>query len=152
MKNLIVFFLCIAILSIGACTKKIDIEEDEVAIRKVWEQTQAAFNNHDAEGMAASWDKVLENWRGNRKGTAQKEYYSDLFKQQTRVQSKLLEEVGIIFVTPDVAIYKALMDNTGLVDKEGEPRPQVKWLGAWVLVKKDGKWLNAAFFSRPIEE
>ena len=152
MKNLIVFFLGIAILSIGACTPKVDTEEDEVAIRKVWEQNNAAFNNHDAEGMAASWDKASENWRGNQKGTALVEYYSDLFKQQTRVKSNLLEEVGIIFVTPDVVIYKALMDNTGLVDKEGKPRPQVKWLGAWVFVKRDGKWLHAAFFSRPIEE
>lgn len=139
MRNLIVFFLGMAILSIGACAKKIDIEEDEAAIRKVWEQTNAAFNNHDAEGMAANRDKINENWSGNRKGTAQTEYYSDLFKQQPRIKSNLLEEVGIIFVTPDVAIYKALMDNTGLVDEEGKPLPQLKWLGAWVFVKRDGK-------------
>ena len=25
--------------------------------------------------------------------------------------------------------------------------PPFKWLGAWVLVKKDGKWLCAAIFS-----
>ncbi len=102
--------------------------------------------------MAACQDKVWENWRGDQKGTALVNYYSDLFKRQTRIKSDLLEEIGIIFVTPDVAIYKALMDNTGLVDKEGKLRPQLKWLGAWVFVKKDGKWLNAAFFSRPIEE
>ncbi len=152
MKNLIVFFLGIAILSIGACAKKIDIEEDEAPIRKAWEQINAAFNNHDSEGMAAGRDKACENWKGDQKGSALVKYYSDLFKQQTRIKSHLLEEVGIIFVTPDVAIYKALMDNTGLVDKEGKPRPQVKWLGAWLFVKRDGKWLLAAFFSSSIEE
>ncbi|GAI15834.1 unnamed protein product [marine sediment metagenome] len=152
MKNVIVFFLGIAILSIGACAKKIDIEEDEVAIRKVLEQINAAFQNHDAEGMAALWDQSVESWNGSRKGAAQVKYYADLFNLQPSIKSNHLEEIGIIFVTPDVAIYKALMDNTGLVDKEGKPRPQVKWLGAWVFNKKNGKWLNAAFFSRPIEE
>ena len=128
-----------------------DQTEDEATIRKLVKQTNTAFNNHDAEGMAASGDEAIENWKGNRKGAAYFEYYSDLFKQQPRIKSNLLEEVGIIFLTPDVAIYKALMYNTGLVDKEGKPRPQWEWLGAWVFVKKDGKWLNTAFFSRPIE-
>ncbi len=43
------------------------------------------------------------------------------------------------------------MGNTGLVDEDGKPLPQLNWLGAWVMVKKNGKWLNAAFFSRPIQ-
>ena len=77
---------------------------------------------------------------------------ADLFKRQPSIKSKRLEEIGIIFFTPDVAVYKALMDNTGLVDEDGNPLPQVKWLGAWVMVKKNGKWLSAAFFTRLIEE
>ncbi len=80
------------------------------------------------------------------------EYYADLFKRQPSIKSKHLEEIGIIFLTPDVAVYKARMDNTGLVDEDGKSLPQLKWLGAWVMVKKNGKWLSAAFFSRPIEE
>ena len=127
--------------------------EDEAAIRKVWEQNQAAFNNHDAKGMAALWEtSLVESWDGSAKGAARVEYYADLFKRQPSIQSERLEEIGIIFVTPDVAVYKALMDNTGLVDEDGKPLPQLKWLGAWVMVKKNGEWLSAAFFSRPIEE
>ena len=127
--------------------------EDEAAIRKVWEQNQAAFNNHDAKGMAALWEtSLVESWNGSAKGAARVEYYADLFKRQPSIQSERLEEIGIIFVTPDVAVYKALMDNTGLVDEDGKPLPQLKWLGAWVMVKKNGEWLSAAFFSRPIEE
>jgi hypothetical protein len=63
-----------------------------------------------------------------------------------------LEEIGIIFFTPDVAVYKALMDNTGRVDEDGKPLPQVKWLAAVVMVKRNGQWLQAAWFTRPIEE
>lgn len=146
------------ILTIGVCLlfssvpAMVDQAEDEAAIRKVFEQTNAAFNNHDAEGMAAHWDKSIESWDGSRKGAAQVEYYADLFKRQPSIKSNFLGEIGIIFVTPDVAVYKTRMDNTGLVDEDGKPRPQLKWLGAWVMVKKNGKWLNAAFFSRPIEE
>ena len=127
--------------------------EDEAAIRKVWEQNQAAFNNHDAKGMAALWEtSLVESWDGSAKGAARVEYYADLFKRQPSIQSEVLGEIGIIFVTPDVAVYKARMDNTGLVDEDGKPLQQVKWLGAWVMVKKNGEWLSAAFFSRPIEE
>ena len=126
--------------------------EDEAAIRKAMEQKIAAFNNHDAKGMAALWDKSAESWDGSRKRAAQAEYYADMFKRQPSIKSKRLEEIGIIFFTPDVAVYKALMDNTGMVDEDGKPLPQVKWLGAWIMVKKNGKWLGAAFFSRPIEE
>ncbi len=149
---LVLLFVFIFSVSIYSLPAMADQTEDEATIRKLVEQMNTAFNNHDAEGMAASWDEAIENWRGNRKGAASVEYYSDLFKQQPRIKSNLLEEVGIVFLTPDVAIFKALMDNTGLVDKEGKPRPQVKWLGAWVFVKKDGKWLNTTFFSRPTEE
>ncbi len=127
--------------------------EDEAAIRKVMEQNQAAFNNHDAKGMAAlSETSLIESWDGSRKWTAGNEYMADMFKRQPSIKSKILEEIGIIFFTPDVAVYKALMDNTGLVDEDGKQLPQLKWLGAWVMVKKNGEWLSAAFFTRPIEE
>ncbi len=104
--------------------------------------------------MAAYGDpSVAESWDGSLKGAARfVEDMADMFKRQPNIKSKLLEEIGIIFFTPDVAVYKALMDNTGMVDEDGKPLPQVKWLGAWVMVKRNGKWLGAAFFSRPIEE
>jgi len=146
-------------LTIGVCLlfssvpAMADQAEDEAAIRKVVEQLNAAFNNHDAKGMAALWEtSLVESWNGSAKGAARVEYYADLFKRQPSIKSKRLEEIGIIFFTPDVAVYKALMDNTGLVDEDGKPLPQLKWLGAWVMVKRNGKWLSAAFFSRPIEE
>ncbi|MEE8186261.1 MAG: nuclear transport factor 2 family protein [Nitrososphaerales archaeon] len=127
------------------------ITKQELLLRE-WEQIDAAFDNHDAKGMGAFWDQSIESWDGSLKGAAEVEYYADLFKRQPSIKSKRFEEIGIVFVTPDVAVYKARMDNTGLVDEDGKLLPQVKWLGAWVMVKKNGKWLSAAFFSRHIEE
>jgi len=129
--------------------------EDEAAIRKVMEQMSVAFNNHDAKGMAAlSEISLVESWDGSYKGMAGSDNISmvDIFKRQPSIKSHILEEIGIIFFTPDVAVYKALMDNTGMVDDDGKPLPQLKWLAASVMVKRNGKWLSAAFFTRLIEE
>ena len=145
-------------LTIGVCLlfpsvpAMADRAEDKAAIRKVFEQINAAFNNHDAKGMFALVDESSESWNGSRKGAAQAEYYADMFKRMPSIKSERLKEIGIIFVTPDVAVYKALMDNTGLTDEDGKPLPQLKWLGAWIMVKRNGKWLSAAFFTRLIEE
>ena len=145
-------------LTIGVCLlfcsvpAMVDQAEDKAAIRKAMEQINAAFNNHDAKGMFALVDESSESWDGSRKGAAQAEYYADMFKRMPSIKSERLKEIGIIFVTPDVAVYKALMDNTGLTDEDGKPLPQLKWLGAWIMVKRNGKWLSAGFFSRLIEE
>ena len=146
-------------LTIGACLLFSSMPamaaqaEDEAAIRKVMEQLNAAFNNHDGKGMGALSEISLgENWDGSYKWTAESNNLVDVWKQQPSIKSHILEEIGIIFFTPDVAVYKALMDNTSLVDEDGKPLPQLKWLGAWVMVKRNGQWLQAAFFTRPIEE
>ena len=147
-------------LTIGACllfssmpAMAAQAEEDEAAIRKVVEQVTAAFNNHDGKGMGALAEISLgENWDGSYKWTAESDNMVDLWKQQPSIKSHILEEIGIIFFTPDVAVYKALMDNTGRVDEDGKPLPQVKWLAAVVMVKRNGQWLQAAWFTRPIEE
>ena len=147
-------------LTIGVCllfysmpAMAAQAEEDEAAIRKVVEQVTAAFNNHDGKGMGALSEISLgENWDGSYKWTAESDNMVDLWKQQPSIQNHILEEIGIIFFTPDVAVYKALMDNTGRVDEDGKPLPQVKWLAAVVMVKRNGQWLQAAFFTRPIEE
>ena len=151
MKNLITLTIGVCLL-FSAVPAMADQAEDEAAIRKVFEQINAAFNNHDAKGMFALVDESVESWDGSRKGAANFEYYADMFKRMPSIKSNFLEEIGIIFLTPDVAVYKAFMDNTGLVDEDGKRLPQLKWLGAWVMVKRNGKWLSAAFFSRLMEE
>ena len=146
----------LVILTIGVCLlfssapAMADQSEDEAAIRKVFEQITVAFNGHDAEGIAAHWDPSLESWDGSRRGAAQfLEFYSDLFKRQPHIKGRS-EEIGIVFLTPDCAVYKSRIENTDLVGKDGELQPQLrwKWLGAWAMVRKDNRWLVAAWFSR----
>ncbi len=131
MKYLITLTIGVCLL-FSAVPAMADQDEDEAAIQKVVEQINAAINNHDAKGMAALWDKSVESWNGSRKSAAHMEYYADLFKRQPSIKSNRLGEIGIILVTPDVAVYKARMDNTGLVHEDGKALPQLKWLGACV--------------------
>jgi uncharacterized protein (TIGR02246 family) len=49
MKNLIVFFLVVAFLAIGSCTKKVDIEADIEAIKSMTEKYDATINAGDLD-------------------------------------------------------------------------------------------------------
>ena len=53
MKNLIVFFLGIAILSICACAEKIDTEADIEAVKNLTEEYDAAINSGDLDSWVS---------------------------------------------------------------------------------------------------
>ena len=127
--------------------------EDEAAIRKVMEQAYTFANEHDARGLTGLLTEKWEDWGGVRKGRAAWEkYWSELWARQEEAQGKMLEEIGIIFVSPNVAIFKAIDETTGMLDAGGKPLPSRKDLNAHVLVKKDGAWLFVAVFNRTMGE
>jgi uncharacterized protein (TIGR02246 family) len=121
---------------------------DEAAIREVVKQINVAFNKSDAKAMASYIVEDFENWPGTRKGRKQ---VSENWAS-AEGQYKQLDEIGIIFVTPDVAIFKEHGEETGFLDSDGKPLPTEKVLESWVAVKKNGKWLLAAIFTRAIED
>jgi uncharacterized protein (TIGR02246 family) len=147
------------ILAVGVCLlfssvpAMADQAEDEAAIRKVVEQIYAAMNKHDAKAYAAVCAEDFETWEGDIKGrAAMEEVMSGVFANAKDIQFKLLDEIGIVFVTPDVAIYKHNDEITGSLDDDGDPLPPNKRLSARVFVKKNGRWLFASHFFRTIEE
>ena len=137
--------ICLLLASVPAMA---DQAADEAAIRKVVEQVNTAYNKKDAKAMASGFTENFENLSGTRKGRKElSEYWAS-----QKSHYKQLDEIGIIFVTPDVAIFKERGELTGRFDADGKPQPPQKVLEAWVLVKKNGKWMVAAFFQRTIEE
>jgi uncharacterized protein (TIGR02246 family) len=128
---------------------------DEAAVREAEEKYIVTWNAHDAKALCATNVENSENWEGTRKGKvacekAFEEYFAGSLKN---FEVKLLDEVGIVFVAPDVAIYKARYAYSGTLDDEGKASPPGKTMYARVYVKKDGKWLGAhGQFNRPIEE
>jgi uncharacterized protein (TIGR02246 family) len=148
------------ILTVGICLlisvpAMADQAEDEAAIRKVEEMYIAAYNAHDSEAVHATYVEDVQVWRGHISGRAAAtknlaEVFAGPYKN---LKVKVENEIGIVFITPDVAIYKAVLAGSGMVDEEGKALPPAKNMYAKVYVKKNGKWLGAhGYFSRPIEQ
>ena len=151
MKHLLILFVGICLLI--SVPVMADQAADEAAIRAAVEQMFAAGNKHDAKALMSLCIEDFEGWSGETKGRAAwEEYMSGFFSRQKDLQYEMVDEIGIVFVTPDVAIYKFREKTTGLLDADGKTLPERKRLRADVYVKKDGKWLAATFFTRPIEE
>ena len=150
-------YLMILTIGVGLLLSSVpvvaDQAADEAAIREVIEQAFAMANKHDAKALMSLCTEDFEGWTGERKGRAAwEEFLSDHWGRQKDFQYELIDEIGLIFVAPNVAIHKYHERTTGLLDADGKPLPERKRLVAYVYVKKDGKWMAATFFARPIEE
>jgi len=143
--------ICLLLSSVPAMAEQ---AADEAAIRKAMEQNFATWNAKDVKSHVALYSEVAVPWeyagRGDLEGV--EKYLTSVFMKQKDAKAKITQEIGIVFVTPDVAIYKAYAERTGMVNGDGKVMPPSKGLGAWILVKKGGVWLFAASFHRPIEE
>ena len=63
----------------------------------------------------------------------------------------ILEEIGLDFVTPDVAILQTRSEFTGLPpDAVWSSGPRQEFFAANVYVKRDGQWKRKAAFLLPI--
>jgi ketosteroid isomerase-like protein len=130
-----------------------DQASEEAAIRKTYEQIYAAANNHDAKAYMALYTDNYESWDGSIKGRAAwEDYLTEFWTDNKDRQYEIVEDIGIIFVTPDVALYKCRGRTSGVVDENGEPLPPLKRLWANVFLKKNGRWLIEADFSQAIDE
>jgi uncharacterized protein (TIGR02246 family) len=130
-----------------------DQAADEAAIRDMVSKLFAAMKKHDAKAYAALCAEDFEDWEGTVTGRAAMEkLIADHFANMKDIQYKLLDEIGIVFVTQDVAIFKHTDEVTNSLDADGKPQPPYRRLSARVFVKKNGSWLFATHFYRPIEE
>ena len=167
MKHLfiVVGVVCLISLCLASCTPapepaseaapepQSDPKAEREAIGNVVEQIGIALNNHDTEAFVELLVEDVEFWGGTPKGRADYgAWWQEFFERQKDFQWKVTEEISTIFVTPEVAILKFYGERSGEVDEEGKPLPPSKSLCANVFVKKDGKWLEVAFFDRPVEE
>ena len=112
------------------------------------EQAFTAINKYDFKGWSSLLTEDYESWDGSIKGHAAIEK----FQSERKSQFKLLDEIGIIFVTPDVAIYKSRGERTGRADTDGKPLPTNQAIYARVLVKRNDTWLLAASFYQFVVE
>jgi uncharacterized protein (TIGR02246 family) len=145
MRKFSIFMVIVTLLASVTPVMAGQSAEDEEAIKKVVEQLYAALNKKDIKAAFALCDENFENYTGTLKGReANEKRWMPIFKTRFKnVQYKPVEEIGIQFITPDVAIYKDSYDFTGALDEDGNTLQALKWSNAHVFVKKDGKWMYA---------
>ncbi len=152
----LVFLLCIAF----GCKQAeevaeepvVDIAAEEEAIRDTMKTSIDGLNNHDIQAHLSTLTEDFETWSGRGDKNTREKSFTERWEWQKNVKYNVVEELGITFISPDVALYKARCETTGEIEKDGTPLPTYKWQGVWILAKRDGKWLIPAWYSRPIEE
>ena len=130
-----------------------DQAAEETAVRTTMDKMYAAANKPDVDAYTSLIDEDFESWDGSVKGLAAwRESISGSWERQNEIQYKPMEEIGIRFMTPEVAIFKLYDEVTGAVDADGKPLDPFKRQVARVFVKKNGRWLYAALFLQRISE
>jgi ketosteroid isomerase-like protein len=168
MKSLFIFvgFVCLIAILLPACAPApepepepapepvFDQAAEESAVRDAYQQLLSGFNNHDAKAMMSMAAESIEFWNGGAKGlTEHEKWFSDYFGEREQIKCEVIEEVGVVFVSSDVAIYKIREEYTGRIGDDGNPTDApFRQLVANVFAKENGRWLWAARFARPIEE
>ncbi len=149
MKNLIVFFLGLAILTISSCARKVDTKADIEAIKITQAEFDAAVNAGDLDSWMSFYtdDAVrmppnMPAWVGK---DAIRDGYQSFFEQNTFEGGGLIEEV---IVSGDWAFIRGTATYTVTPKTSGEPIRE--YLGKWVAFNKrqpDGSWKYHCFIN-----
>ena len=131
--------ICLLLASVPAMA---DQAADEAAIRQAVKKLDATWNAKDLDAHVALIDEnyVLNDRKKGK--AAHREYLEKLWSSEDYSQYKD-EEIDLVFVTSDVAIYR--MNSLEL-------RTNEKSITAWIFSKKSGRWLLSAGFWWPVEE
>jgi uncharacterized protein (TIGR02246 family) len=148
MKSIIIAIL-VLILHQGAGAQT-DNSSDVVAIKKLAEQWQEAWNKKDATGMTALLADDVDfvtvlGPKGWMKGRAQfQEAHARMFQTLFTESVWTNKETHVKFLRPDLAIQRVLWQTTGdkvRHRKHGELR---EGIFTWVVEKKNDQWLIVA--------
>jgi uncharacterized protein (TIGR02246 family) len=146
MRNAIIRML-VLLLSSAAWA---GVAEDEAAIRDVVAGIYDGFNAHDPAAIARLCDEDLETWLTGRTGNEEVlAWIREMVPGSQSGAAREVEELGISFISSDVAIQKSRRELTGRTDTEGKPLPAQSQLFLRIFVKKDGRWLLRGFFPAP---
>ena len=136
------------ILAVSAPVVLTAASADETAIRELTSTFVAAWNNHDAAAMAATWaeDGDLINPAGIvAKGRAAVQEL--LAKEHFTVMKATTFEItnlDLRMMTREIALGDWSIVITGMADPDGKTMPPREMHVFQVYEKHDGKWLTAA--------
>jgi ketosteroid isomerase-like protein len=131
-----------------------DQPADEAAIREFLEEFMALYNNHDAQSMPSFFlDREMVLWAEEKSGGATiEQLYAEIFERNKDIRAQIVEDLGVRFLAPTVALWRGTSRFTGLHDADGELMPPLSNRAVVMMVKKGGQWKFAALFDRPVED
>jgi uncharacterized protein (TIGR02246 family) len=125
-------------------TAQTSAETDEHAIRAVMDRFMDAWNHHVAKAFAAVFaeDADFTNVRGIGASGRQKieDFHAPVFATIFSKSHQEYTDVKTRFIRPDIAAVDVHWKMTGVIDAQGNPRPDREGLLNFVMAKNAGRW------------
>jgi uncharacterized protein (TIGR02246 family) len=141
-ERLLVFVVVSLVAGAAPVHAQLGTPADEAAIRKILDARNAAYNNHDAKALAATYapdaDLVTGTGRVISGRTAIEKNYRDAFAGVDKNASVTIDSSKVRFLTADTAILDMDGVTTGRTDGA------IKTHATWVYVKRNGEWMVVA--------
>jgi uncharacterized protein (TIGR02246 family) len=135
--------LCL-LLFVSTTSYQAGTESDQKAIRGLMDRFMDAWNRHDAHAFATAFaeDADFTNWRGvGATGRSKiEESHAPMFTTVFRNRHQAYTEIKIRFIRSDVAAVDVHWEMTGVLDAQGNPRPDRQGLLNFVMAKDAGQW------------
>ena len=124
-------------------------DADSAAIKKLFTDFNAAFNDHDAHAVAVLFtddaDFITIGGAAFHGNTGVEEHLAPLFSGRAKTLHREATLRGIHFLRPDIATVDSDTETSGVMGPNGEPAPPVKGLYDWIVMKQNGRWLIAVW-------
>jgi uncharacterized protein (TIGR02246 family) len=135
--------LCL-LLFVSTTSFQAGTEGDQKAIRGLMDRFMDAWNRHDAHAFATAFaeDADFTNWRGvGATGRSKiEEFHAPEFTTLFRNSHQAYTEIKIRFIRADVAAVDVHWEMAGVLDAQGNPRPDRQGLLNFVMAKDAGQW------------
>ncbi len=142
MKNLIVFFLGIAILSMIACTTKVNTEADIEAVKNLTEEYDAAINSGDLDSWVSLYTDDAVRMPPNSPALVGKDAIRSVMQSSfEKYTFDIKETTEEVIVAGDWAFARGTYTYTITPKAGGEPIGDDS--GKWMAFNKrqpDGSW------------
>jgi uncharacterized protein (TIGR02246 family) len=117
---------------------------DQQAIREVVNKFMDAWNRHDAKDFAKVFtvDADFTNWRGVGANGRLKieEVHAPMFATVFKNSHQKYSDIKTRFIRPEVAAVDVRWQMTGVLDAQGNARPDREGLLNFVMVNDAGRW------------
>src|ERR1022692_4288501 len=139
-KNLYLFIAILAFAGLNSTIRgQSKVETDQQEITAVVDQFMDAWNRHDAKAFAAVFaeDADFTNWRGTGASGRSKieEFHAPMFATIFKNSHQAYTSIKIRFIRAEVAAVDVHWEMTGVLDAQGNSRPDRRGLVNLVMAK-----------------